>query len=185
MPLGDLPGDLRCLVGDLWRLAGDMPSLAEKPLRDLLQRLETLLSLRDLLLYVSGDWSLAEDLPFPAEDLPFPAEDLPFPAGDLPFPAADLPFPAGDLVCAEGDLLCLADEARALADDLLRFVRGLFGIAETSCADACRAGAGACKEISCAGDQPRCLVGLACLAAEASAAEPAWVIAASASAAQL
>ena len=178
MPLGDLPGDLRCLVGDLWRLAGDLPSLAEKPLRDLLQRLETLLSLRDLLLYVSGDWSLAEDLPFPAEDLPFPAEDL-------PFPAADLPFPAGDLVCAEGDLLCLADEARALADDLLRFVRGLFGIAETSCADACRAGAGACKEISCAGDQPRCLVGLACLAAEASAAEPAWVIAASASAAQL
>ncbi len=185
MPLGNLPGNLRCLLGDLWRLAGDLRSLAEKPLSGLLPHLEELTSLRDLLLYVSGDCSLAEDLPFPAAgDLPFPAGDLPFPAGDLLFPAEDLPLPAGDLVCAGGDLLCLADEARALPDDLLRFLRELFGLPATSCADACSAGA-ACKEACCAGDQPHCLIGLACLASEACAAGAALVIAASASAAQV
>lgn len=55
MPLGDMPGDLRCTLGDLWRLAGDLHSLAEDPLCDLLRRLEDLLSLRDLLLYASAD----------------------------------------------------------------------------------------------------------------------------------
>jgi len=87
-------------------------------------------------------------------------------------------------VCAAGDLLCLADEAWAVPDDLLRFLRELFGLAETSCADACSAGA-ACRETCCAANQPRCLIGLACLAAGACPAGPAWVIAASASAAQL
>ena len=87
-------------------------------------------------------------------------------------------------MCAAGDLLCLADEARALPDDLLRSLRGLFSLAETSPADACSAGA-ACKEACCAGDQSRCLIGLACLAAGACAAGAALVIAASASAAQL
>ena len=87
-------------------------------------------------------------------------------------------------MCAAGDLLCLADEARALPDDLLRSLRGLFSLAETSPADACSLGA-ACKETCCAGDQPRRLDGLACLAAEACAPGPTGVIAASASAAQL